>query len=234
MERTRILVWDLPLRIVHWSLAAAFAVAFVTGDSERYRGLHVVAGYAMLALIAFRITWAVVGTRYARLASFMFGPRAVVRYLRSLLARDPPHYVGHNPAGSWMIFALVLAGVLAGATGWALDRDLAGHWLEEIHETATNTMLALVIVHLAGVAVASVLHRENLARAMVTGYKKGEPQQAIPSARWMTASILVLALILLLRSLPDASLLAGGGDDPGRPSRQESSRSHYDGPSRGR
>jgi cytochrome b len=130
----------------------------------------------MLALIAFRLAWAFLGSRYARLASFAYGPRDVLRYVKSLLTSRPLHYVGHNPAGSWVIYLLVILGLGAGASGYATYNDVGGEWLEELHEGAANVMLVLVLVHLAGVVVASLLHRENLAKAMVTGYKLRHPR----------------------------------------------------------
>jgi cytochrome b len=164
-------VWDPAVRIFHWSLVVAFAGAFVTAESERLRDVHVLLGYTVLGLLAFRVVWAFVGSRYARLSSFAFGPRAVAAYLRSLLAFRPRHYVGHNPAGSWVIYALVLLGLVTGASGYATYNDIGGEWLEDLHEGSANAMLTLVFVHIAGVVVSSVLHRENLVKAMWTGYK---------------------------------------------------------------
>ena len=171
MEKSMIRVWDLPVRIFHWLLVLSFTGAFVTAESERLRDVHVMLGYTVLGLLAFRLVWALVGTRYARLSSFAFGPRAVADYLRSLLTMHPKHYLGHNPAGSWVIYLLVLLGITAGATGYATYNDIGGEWMEDLHEGAANAMLALVFVHVAGVVVSSLLHRENLVKAMVTGYK---------------------------------------------------------------
>lgn len=168
----RVFVWDLPVRLFHWLLAASFAGAFLTAESERLRDVHVVLGYTVLGLVAFRLLWAFVGTRYARLSSFTFGPRAVVDYLRSLLAFRPLHYVGHNPAGSWVIYGLVLLAVVTGAAGYMTDGHIGGHAVEEFHEGAANVMLTLVFAHIAGVVVASLMHRENLVKAMITGYKR--------------------------------------------------------------
>ena len=126
---------------------------------------------AVEAVLEAGARWAVVGTRYARLSSFAFGPRAVADYLRSLLTLRPKHYLGHNPAGSWVIYLLVLLGITAGATGYATYNDIGGDWMEDLHEGAANAMLTLVFVHVAGVVVSSLLHRENLVKAMVTGYK---------------------------------------------------------------
>ena len=178
MKPMRILVWDLPTRLFHWLLAASFAGAFLTAESERYRDVHVLLGYTVLALLAFRLLWAFAGSRYARLSSFAFGPTAVMEYLKSLLRRRPIHYTGHNPAGSWAIYAIVVLGLIAGVSGYATYNDMGGHWIESLHEGASNVMLAVVIAHVAGVIISSLLHRENLVRAMVTGYKAGEPRSS--------------------------------------------------------
>jgi cytochrome b len=173
MEKTKILVWDLPLRLFHWSLALSFVGAFATAESERWRDMHVLLGYTAAGLLVFRLVWAFVGTRYSRIRSFAFGPRAVVAYLKSLWARHPVHYVGHNPAGSWAIYAIVALGSIVGLTGYAVYNEIGGHWIESLHEGAASVMLAVVISHVVGVIVSSVVHRENLARAMLTGHKAG-------------------------------------------------------------
>lgn len=194
---TRILVWDVPTRVFHWLLAASFAGAFLTAESERFRDIHVLLGYTMLGLIGFRLVWGLVGTRYARFSSFLFGPSKVVAYLKSLLTGSPQHYVGHNPAGSWAIYGLLLLGLLSGATGYAVYNQTGGEWLEELHEAAANTMLALVVVHVAGVLVSSLLHRENLVRAMINGYKTGEAGQGLRRAHWLIGAGLLTGAVAL-------------------------------------
>ena len=173
MKHTKIRVWDLPTRLFHWLLAASFAGAFLTAESERLRDAHVILGYTMLGLVAFRLVWGILGPRYARFSSFAFGPRAVLGYLKSLLTRSPQHYLGHNPAGSWAIYALLALAALAGATGYATYNDIGGHAMEEVHEAIANGLLGAVIVHIAGVLASSLLHGENLVRSMITGYKAG-------------------------------------------------------------
>lgn len=190
----RVLVWDLPTRAFHWLLAASFAGAFLTADSERYRDVHVALGYTVLGLVAFRIAWGLVGSRYARFASFRFGPRAVLSYLKSIVRGRPQHYPGHNPAGSWAIYALLALVAGAAASGWAAYSGVGGHAMEELHEGLANACLAAVGVHLAGVIVSSVLHRENLARAMWTGYKRGEAAAGIRRAHGAIGVLLVAAV----------------------------------------
>jgi len=160
----------------------------------------------------FRLVWGVVGSRYARFASFSYGPKAVVAYLRSLLTRRPVHYVGHNPAGSWVIYAMVALGVVTAASGYALYDDIGGRGMESLHEAAANGMLVLVIVHVAGVVASSFLHRENLVAAMVTGYKSGLPSQAIGRARWSTAVALVAAVAALWTAVLDVPSAPVGAD----------------------
>ncbi|MDH4192513.1 MAG: cytochrome b/b6 domain-containing protein [Betaproteobacteria bacterium] len=191
-----ILVWDLPTRVFHWSLAASFAVALITAESERFRDVHVVSGYLLLALIGFRLFWGLVGSRYARFASFVRGPVAAARYLCSLLTRHPDHHLGHNPAAAVAIVLLLLLGALTGLTGWMSFDDLGGEAVKELHEGLANAMLALVAIHVLGVIVSSWRHRENLARAMITGYKNGPAPEAIPRAHGIIAVLLVAALAI--------------------------------------
>ena len=170
-------VWDLPTRIFHWSLASAFLVAFVTSESEKLRDIHVIAGYSLAGLIGFRILWGFVGGAHSRFADFLPTPGKVVDYLKSLLRGRPQHYVGHNPAGAVAIFLLLAFGLVAATSGYAAYNEIGGHFMEELHEAAANGMMALVIIHVAGVIVSSWLHHENLVRAMITGWKRPGPDQ---------------------------------------------------------
>lgn len=191
---TRILVWDLPTRLFHWALASSFIGAFLTAESERYRDLHEGLGYTMLGLLVFRLVWGVAGTRHARFREFVRGPVAVVAYLRGLALGRPRHYIGHNPLGAWAIVALMVSGFLVSASGWLLDAGVADALFEEVHEAVANAMLALVVVHVAGVILASLLHRENLIVAMWTGYKRGSPSAAITGSRLVVALLLAAGL----------------------------------------
>ena len=188
---TRILVWDAPTRIFHWLLAASFTGAYLTAESERWRDVHVMLGYTLLGLIAFRLVWGLIGTRYARFRSFAFGPRQVVEYVRSLLSPAPRHYVGHNPAGSWAIYLMLGLGALAGASGYASYADIGGEWMEDLHEGLASAMLGIVVIHVLGVIVSSLIHRENLTRSMITGYKAGPASQGIRRAWWTVGAAVV-------------------------------------------
>jgi cytochrome b len=202
-DAQEIKVWDIAVRVFHWSLVAGFVIAYLSGEDEDSM-LHIYAGYVVCGLILFRILWGFIGTKYARFRDFIHGPAITRAYLKSLLSRKPAHYLGHNPAGGWMVILLLISlfvvswsgleayaaegkGPLASVDISIINAAFAhgdgdGHdddrgelegddFWEEIHEATVNFSLFLVAVHILGVIVSSVLHRENLVRAMITGNK---------------------------------------------------------------
>ena len=203
--RGRILVWDIPTRLFHWSLVSCFAIAYLTSESERWQVWHVTAGYTFGALLLFRLLWGMIGTRYARFSNFVRGPKSVMTYLGSLLTRHPQHYVGHNPAGAWAIVAMVALGLLTVLTGWASFNDY-GDWFGELHEGIVNVLLLVVIIHVAGVLVSSLLHRENLVQAMINGHKQGAADEAIRYPQWLAGIALALGIVAFLWALLSSRL----------------------------
>jgi cytochrome b len=172
-------VWDPAVRIFHWSLVASFAVAWLSGDElER---LHIWAGYAAAALVAFRLIWGLAGSRYARFVQFVRAPGDVADYLGDMARGRERRYLGHNPAGAAMIVALIAGLIGVCVTGWmyTIDAFWGVEWVEETHEVLANALLILVGLHVAGVVVASLRHHENLIRAMVTGRKRGPSAEDI-------------------------------------------------------
>jgi len=165
-------VWDPLVRLFHWSLVATFAIAWISADA--WDALHIWAGYAAAALIGFRLIWGLAGPRYARFSQFVRSPGVVAAYLKDLLAGREARYLGHNPAGGAMILLLIVSLTALCLTGWmhTLDAFWGEGWVEELHEVLANLLLVLVGLHVAGVALASLKHHENLARAMVTGRKR--------------------------------------------------------------
>jgi cytochrome b len=208
-SRARTLVWDAPVRVFHWLLVLSFGAAYLTAESERWRLVHVTAGYTMAGLVAFRIVWGLVGTRHARFTDFVRGPRAVLAYLKSLVGPHPEHHAGHNPAGALAIVGLLLLAAVTTASGWATYNEVGGEWLEEVHEAVANGMLLLVIVHVAAVLLSSWLHRENLVGAMMHGRKPAPPQEGIRSA-WRSVAALMLVAVLGFWWLQWQSAPAGG------------------------
>lgn len=182
-RRESVPVWDPLIRIFHWSLAGFFLLAYVTEDE--LLTVHVYAGYAVAGLIAFRLIWGLIGTRHARFVDFVTGPARLKHYLGQLATGRTPRYLGHNPAGAAMIIALLASLALTTLTGFALIAgdgigplagtifsSLSGEAFEEAHEFFANLTLFLVVLHVAGVLISSLLHHENLVKAMVTGRKQ--------------------------------------------------------------
>jgi cytochrome b len=169
-------VWDPVVRVLHWSLAASIAAAWLT----RHGGgqWHERIGYATLAIVALRVLWGWVGPRYARFGQFVRPPRATWRYGLAMLAHREPRHVGHNPLGGWMIVALLLTAALAAGTGWLYTTDefWGIAWVEQLHEALAIFILVLAALHVLGVIAASIRHKENLAGAMVHGRKRAPAQ----------------------------------------------------------
>ena len=205
LAQSRILVWDIPTRLFHWSLVLCFVVAYLTSESERWQLWHVTAGYLFGALLIFRMAWGLFGTRYARFSNFVQRPRAVLAYLASLLTRHPQHYVGHNPAGAWAIVGMLGLGALTVLTGWASFSDY-GDWIGELHEGIVNVLLVVIAIHVSGVIVSSLLHRENLVRAMINGHKQGVSNDAIRYPHWIMGVLLLLGLVAFLWALLSSRL----------------------------
>jgi len=191
----RILVWDMPVRVFHWLLAVSFLGAWLTAEGDQWRLLHVTLGYTVPGLVGFRIVWGVLGTRYARFASFVRSPSIVVRYIGSLLRGKPQHYTGHNPAGAVAILALLLLGLAVGVSGWATYALANGEAYEDLHEVLATLMLVIVALHILGVVVGSWVHHENLVGAMITGRKHGAPSDGIERDR-RGPGVLLLAAVL--------------------------------------
>ena len=165
-------VWDPFVRAFHWTLVLCFLIAWFS--AQTWESLHDWAGYAAGGLVLVRVVWGVLGGHYARFSQFVRPPRVVIGYLKSIAAGSEARFIGHNPAGAAMIVALLIAMAGAVATGWMLTTDALWGviWAQHLHSLVAHGLLLLVLLHLAGVALASVRHRENLPRAMLTGDKR--------------------------------------------------------------
>ncbi|MCR6632867.1 MAG: cytochrome b/b6 domain-containing protein [Magnetospirillum sp.] len=210
------LVWDLPVRLFHWLLAASVVGAFVTNKlGVAWFSWHAWFGYAVIVLVSFRLVWGVVGTRHARFASFVRGPAAILAYLRGGAPATP----GHNPLGALMVLAL-LAGLLTLAALGLFGNDdiintgpLAGYvgketslLLTSYHRRLFYGIAAAVAVHVLAVLAHRVVKGENLVLPMITGRKPVADADTIPSSRpWLALTlVLVLAGALVLGADPCA------------------------------
>jgi len=202
----RVYVWDIFVRLFHWTLVLAFVTAYLS--AEEIEWLHVYAGYIIAGLILFRLVWGVIGSPNARFSHFIRSPQAALDYIKGLIKGDEKNYIGHNPAGGWMVIMLLASLTLTTLSGlqmYALEgkgplADTAGYdfsliqsaqasdddehdenkgaeeqaedWWEDVHEFLANFTVFLIFLHLLGVFVSSYRHRQNLPRAMISGYKE--------------------------------------------------------------
>jgi cytochrome b len=192
----RVLVWDLPVRIFHALLAGSFLLAWgiaVTSDDESRRfAFHALLGLFIGALVVFRVVWGVIGTRYARFSGFATRPAALAAYLKGILLGPEREFVGHNPASSYATFAMLV--LLAGLIGTGLMLGGGNESVEDLHELFAHAMLAVVGIHVLGVILHTVRHRDPIALGMLDGRKRGAPGAAIRSAR--PGSALALGVLL--------------------------------------
>lgn len=171
-RQTSIEVWSYYVRLFHWALVLSVTVAWLT--SGEIMKVHKYAGYLAIALVASRFAAGLLGSGYTRFAQFVRSPRQTLDYLGDIAHKRERRYIGHNPAGAAMVLALLACICGIALTGWMQTTDAywGVAWVQFVHELLGNAILVLIAIHIAGVALASIRHRENLIRAMVTGRKR--------------------------------------------------------------
>jgi len=193
----RVLVWDLPVRVFHWLLAASFlaawGIAVSVDDESRLFALHAGLGLFIAALVVFRLVWGVLGTRHARFGGFAYPLADLRAYLRGIVQGPVREFVGHNPASAYATFAMLVLLVGLIATGLLLGSGV--ELVEDVHEVLAHTMLAVAAVHVLGVALHTVRQRDPIALGMLDGRKRGTPSDAIRSARPVSALLLAVLLV---------------------------------------
>ena len=206
---TYVKVWDAPVRLFHWLLVLLFAFMFVSGNLKGdWMEWHMRSGYAILALVLFRILWGFAGSTYARFSSFVAGPSAGIAFARKLLARAPAHVAGHNPLGGWMVLALLIALLFQVGTGLFANDDIliegplaalvtkaTSDKLTSWHYWNVNVLLALVAAHVLAVLYHAVFMKENLIGAMFTGLKRMPADTAKGVVARFTSPWLALVLL---------------------------------------
>ncbi len=206
-ELTARMIWDLPVRIFHWSLAVLFFVAWMTSEGDQWLNIHLFAGYAILGLVLFRILWGLTGSHFARFKQFSFTFSEARDYAISVLNGVPKRFIGHNPAGSWAIYLLLLGLVIVVATGFFAFGGEEGHglagslfsyglgwWARNIHDGIASLMMGLVVIHVIGVIIESRHHNENLVMSMLHGRKATTVATPAVKSHRAVASVLVLLL----------------------------------------
>ena len=201
-------VWDLPVRIFHWALLLLVVSQIVTvsigGNAMEY---HVLGGYALLALVTFRIVWGVIGTRTARFTDFVRGPGTIIRYVRTLTRADPDDRPGHNPLGGWSVLAMLASLLVQAVSGlfvddeimttgplWKYVSDDTASLFNTIHETNALVLLSLICVHLAAILYYLVRKKQNLILPMLSG-RKPAPDSQFESLRPFEGTLRALVVL---------------------------------------
>ncbi len=199
-------VWDLPIRLFHWLLVVAVVAAYVTRRIDRM-DLHILCGYAVMALVLFRLVWGFIGSDTARFTFFLKSPLAALRHLAHFARREPDREIGHNAAGGWMVLLLLLVLAIQVGTGlFASDGPfargpLASHVsdalsdrLSGLHELNFTVLQILVGLHVLAVIAYAVVKRHDLVRPMLTGKKRLPAATRAPRMAPPALAIAVFAL----------------------------------------
>ena len=164
-------VWDLPVRLCHWGLAACVLanLAFTEEGSD----LHQYVGYIAVGIIVFRVLWGFVGNQYARFSDFFPTPKRLNTHIQHLIHRQPSEHLGHNPLGAIMMLVLWSVVVALGVTGYLMGTEAfwGDELMEEIHEALANGLMGLIALHILAAVGMSFMSKTNLVRAMITGKK---------------------------------------------------------------
>lgn len=187
-KENMISVWDPFVRLFHWLMVGAFFTAYLS--EEDFLTIHIWAGYTVTGLLLLRLIWGVIGTKHARFTDFVYPPKHILQFLKETLSLKAKRYIGHNPAGGAMVVLLLVSLMITALSGLILlgveeaQGPLApwlsgashslGDLLEELHEFFANFTVFLVFIHIAGVLVESLIHRENLTASMFSGNKRSD------------------------------------------------------------
>jgi cytochrome b len=179
----KIAVWDVPVRLFHWLTAMLVATAYTTWRLN-WMDWHAYSGYALLALVVFRLLWGFFGSETALFARFIAAPRRAASHLAQLLRREPDHQVGHNPAGGWMVLLLLTLLLAEALTGIYTNNDVAdvgpltevtpapvANFITTLHDVLWQALLAAVALHILAVGLYWAAKRQNLLLPMITGRK---------------------------------------------------------------
>lgn len=181
----RVLVWDLPTRLFHWLLSGGFIAAAVIslllGDDSPIFPYHAIIGLTIALMVCLRVLWGVAGTRYARFGTFIFGPAAVIEYMKGTLVGGGKRYIGHNPGSALAIFALLVLVLAMAVTGIMMGQGNKS--VKDIHEILAWVAVGVAVVHVLGVGLHTIRHRENITASMIHGKKHAESSDAIASAK---------------------------------------------------
>lgn len=198
---------DAPTRIFHWLFALSFLGAYLTGDGERLRLLHVVLGYTMAGLLTFRVLYGLIGPKHARLSLLWRKLAGWPQWLKSFLPDGATGggvaavnwRQGQNLSMALAVGALLVLVVPLTLSGYAAYNEwgdfLGGDWVAEVHEFVGEAFLMVVLGHLVLIAALSVLRRKNQALPMLTGRTPGPGPDLVRKNQWGLAALILVAAL---------------------------------------
>lgn len=197
----RQLIYDLPLRLYHFIFAALFSIAFLISntidDDSALFSLHMLAGIALTFVVLQRIVWGFIGTRYSRFSELPLNPSQLIAYFGGVFTGGARKWAGHNPASAWAGLTMMILALALGLTGYLMSTGCDSDFVEDSHELLANGFLAVVILHLAGLALHTMKHRDNIGLSMLDGHKSELPPEVAIASPQKLSGIIFLSVFLL-------------------------------------
>lgn len=193
-------IYDLPTRFFHWLFAGSFITAFTIAntvdDESTVFAYHMLAGFMMGFVVLWRLIWGMIGSTHARFTDFRLNPTDLLDYFKGMLSSNGRLWAGHNPASSWAALIMMLLAAALAVTGYLMVSGNAGESLEDIHELLANAFLAIVVLHIAGVILHAMQHKDRLGQSMLTGLKHNLPATTASVASHRFVALLAIVLTL--------------------------------------
>jgi cytochrome b len=197
----RELVYDLPTRIFHWMFACLFLTAFVitkaVDDESAVFSYHMLAGLVLSLLVTLRIIYGIWGTKHARFSGFALNPKDLFNYFKGILSGSKTKWAGHNPASSWAAILMIAMAAGLGLTGYLMTSGPDKETFEDIHELLANGLLVVAVLHIAGIVLHTLRHKEVIGLSMIDGKKTDIATNDVISSSLSGLGVLLLGMVVV-------------------------------------
>lgn len=195
-----VLIYDLPTRIFHWLFAGLFVSSFIIvqvyDDESRFYPYHMILGLILSATVILRVSWGILGSHYSRFTSFELNPLKLLDYLKNVFSTKSQKYLGHNPASSYAALLMMTCALLLAFTGFQMSIKNNKDFYEEIHEVCSNVFVVTAVLHILGIIIHTLKHRDRIALSMISGKKEVSDSSSLGISRqYVIISIVFVILI---------------------------------------